>query len=548
MPETAAESSLGDVLRRVSGILIRRRWAILLPWCVVSLAGIGVLYQMPNQYTSQATLLVVPQQVPERYVTPTTQTNIADALQVMTQDVLSRTRLLELIDQFGLYTQERKRLAPEEVIELMRRYIELKPVEPASGRGSKDVNAFQISFMAEKAALAQEVTSKLTSFFIQANLKTREDQAANTTNFLHTQLETAKSRLAEQEDKMRQFKAQYLGELPEQLQGNLAIFNSAQSQLQNLENSLDRAQQQKVYLESLIAGYQRLAARVSPVTGVAIPTADPTAVAAPLQIAQTELSRLQTEREKLRVVYRDSHPDVQAINRQIASAQALFDRLQHAAAEQKRTARETAPTQTPVEKDQQDDDSTITQLKSQLEANRLDIENTLRNEATQKAAIAQYQSRLNLTPVREQQLASILRDYDLAKQEYTDLLGKEQQSQLATSLEKQQGGQQFRLVEPPSLPVIPSSPKRIKLSLGALGGGLALGLVFAFVLDLSRPTFHTTKEITSRLGAPLVIGLPLVFTEKEKRRRAWRRVFDWIGGVAVAAVVGAAEFYVLLHP
>jgi polysaccharide chain length determinant protein (PEP-CTERM system associated) len=473
---------------------------------------------------------------------------MADALQVMTQDVLSRTRLLELIDQFNLYAKERKRLAPEEVIELMRSYIELKPVESASGRRNGDVNAFQISFKAEKASLAQEVTSKLTSFFIQANLKTREDQAANTTNFLQTQLETAKSKLAAEEEKMRQFKAQYLGELPEQLQGNLAIFNSAQSQLTNLQNSLDRAQQQKVYLESLIAGYQRLAARGSTVPGVTTPAADPNRVAPPLLVAQTELSRLQTERDKLRAVYQDIHPDVQAINRQIASAQVVVDGLQRAAAEQERTAPETALAAAPAEKDPPGDDTSITQLKSQLEANRLDIENTLKNEAQQETVIAQYQSRLNLTPVREQQLASILRDYDLAKQEYTDLLGKEQQSQLATSLEKQQGGQQFRLVEPPSLPVIPSSPKRIQLSLGALAGGLALGLMFAFALELRRPTFYTIKEVTHRFGAPLVIGLPLVFTEKERRRQVWRRAFDWIGGVGVAAVVGAAEFYVVLHP
>src|SRR5580698_9176866 len=146
MPEI--ENSPADAVQRIVGIVVRGRWRVLLTATVVSLATVVVLYQIPNRYKSEASLLVVPQQVPARYVTPTTETNIADALQAMTQDVLSRARLLELIDEFGLYTKQRQRLAPEEVIELMRNYIGIEPVNPSSGR--RDINAFKISFVAEK--------------------------------------------------------------------------------------------------------------------------------------------------------------------------------------------------------------------------------------------------------------------------------------------------------------------------------------------------------------------------------------------------------------
>jgi polysaccharide chain length determinant protein (PEP-CTERM system associated) len=519
----------------------------LLTATVVTLATVVALYQIPNRYTSEATLLVVPQQVPARYVTPTTETNIADALQAMTQDVLSRARLLELIDEFGLYAKERQRLAPEEVLDLMRKYIDIKPVDPASGR--KDINAFKISFVAEKAALAQQVTSKLTSFFIQANLKTREDQATNTTNFLQAQLESAKSKLTVQEEKVRDFKARYLGELPEQLQGNLAIFNGAQTQLQNLENSLDRAQQQRVYLESLISGYQRLAARGVPVKSL-VPGVDNARQPGPLQIAESDLARLQAERARLVNIDRPSHPDVIAIERQISTEQAAIESLRISGNSKAGDAHEPALTPTsattaPVEAE---DDSSITQLKSQLEANHLDIENILKSEAQQKAVISQYQNRLNLTPVREEQLAGILRDYELSKQDYADLLGKEQQSQLATSLEKQQGGEQFRLVEPPSLPDLPSSPQRIKFSLMGIGAGLFLGLVVAFVTESARPALHTTKEVSQRFGAPLVIGLPVIYTRGEKRRRSWKKAFEWMGGSVLASAIGVAEWYVFWHP
>lgn len=543
MPET--EKSAADTLDRIKGIVVRGRWWILLTAAVVSLATVVVLYQIPNRYTSEATLLVVPQQVPARYVTPTSETNIADSLQAMTQDVLSRARLLELIDEFGLYAKERKRMAPEEVLELMRKYIEIKPADPTSGH--KDINSFKISFVAERASLAQEVTSKLTSFFIQANLKTREDQATNTTNFLQAQLESAKNKLTLQEEKVRDFKAQYLGELPEQQQGNLAIFNGAQLQLQNLENSLDRAQQQRVYLESLISGYRRLSARGAPVPGV--PAADTAHAPSPLQTAENDLARLRLEKTKLLSIYNSSYPDVRATDREIATTQAVIDSLRTSGNSQtditpepSRAVKTTAPAEA------SEDDSSITQLRSQLEANKLDIENILKSETQEKAVITQYQNRLNLTPVREQQLAGILRDYELSKQDYADLLGKEQQSQLATSLEKQQGGQQFRLVEPPSLPDLPSSPRRVKFSLMGLGAGLLLGLVAAFLMEIAWPTFHTTKEIIQRFGAPLVVGLPVVFTTSEARRRSWQKAGEWMGGSVLASAIAAIEFYVLRHP
>jgi hypothetical protein len=258
---------------------------------------------------------------------------------------------------------------------------------------------------------------------------------------------------------------------------------------------------------------------------------------------------LQTERAKLVNLDRPTHPDVVAIDRQISAEQVLIESLRPLGKAQPDTAPSLARgAQEPATAEVPEDDGSVTQLKSQLEANRLDIENIMKNEAQQKALISQYQSRLNLTPVREQQLAGILRDYDLSKQDYTDLLGKEQQSQLATSLEKQQGGQQFRLVEPPSLPDLPSSPKRVKSSLMGVGAGLLLGLALAFITDLARPTFHTAREVSQRFGAPLVVGLPVVLIRSEKRRRGWKKTFEFVGGSVLALVIGVAEFYVLKHP
>jgi succinoglycan biosynthesis transport protein ExoP len=545
MSETQTPPS--DVLARVGGTIARKWWLILLTATAVSCGTIAALYHVPNRYMSEATLLVDPQKVPTRYVTPTTETNLSDTLQAMTQDVLSRARLLQIIDEFGLYAKERRRLTPEEVIELMRSYITIEPIQPvAAAAGHTEINSFNISFIAEKAALAQQVTSKLTSLFIEANLKSREDQATNTTTFLDTQLANAKARLNAQEETMRDFKAKYLGELPEQQQGNLAILNGMQLQIENLGGSLGRAQQQRVYLESLISGYRRLAARGTPIAGTAQGIVSNRSLS-PLQAAENDLSRLEADRARLLTTYSQAYHGVKELDRQIAAEQSVVNKL--TASQKVQAADNTVDsTSSSPTADTWSEDSSMAQLQSQLEANRLEIQNIQKDEEQAKKLVAQYQDRLNMTPVREQQLASIQRDYDLASQDYKDLESKASQSQLATNLEKQQGGQQFRLLEPPSLPEVPASPKRIKLSLAGLGGGLLAGVLFAFVSEFARPTFRSAQEITRRLGAPLVIGLPLVLTTREMQRKNWRRILEFAVGSTLALAICAAEAYVLRHP
>ena len=189
------------------------------------------------------------------------------------------------------------------------------------------------------------------------------------------------------------------------------------------------------------------------------------------------------------------------------------------------------------------DPSAALQLKSQLEANRLEIENLSKEEEKLKASIDQYQKRLNQTPVREQQLAGVLRNYDQLKQDYADLLNKESQSRMAADLEKRQEGQQFRMVDQPSLPTVPSSPNRIKISLGGLAGGIALGLALAFLADFRDRSFRSEKILAERFAIPLVVGVPLVLTPGEQRVRTWMRTLEWTAGSGLALVVFVAELY-----
>jgi succinoglycan biosynthesis transport protein ExoP len=513
------EANLNKTLERLLGVIARHRWWIILPAAATIFATLIVLALIPSRYSSEATLLVVQQQVPERYVLPTTTTNIREALQATTQEVLSRTRLLGIIEEFGLYANERKRLSPEALLDLMRHDIVIEPLESASER--KDVTSFKISFIASNPQLAQEVTSKLTSLFIEQNLETREHQATTTTNFLREQLEVAKAKLADAEEQVRAFKMQHLGELPEQQAGNLAIMAGLQAQLQSTMASLSRAAEQREYLEAL-SEYRTLT-------------------------VSNDLARLKSERAKLLEHYTPQYPAVMKLNEKIAQTEASLKTLQLSRTSGVQLPSADTSTTSVIAPDT---DTSLGQLRGQLEANRLETENLSKDEKRLKDDIDQYQRRLNATPVREQQLAGILRNYDQLKQDYTELLAKESQSQMAADLEKRQEGQQFRLIDHPSLPTVPTSPNRIKISFGGAAAGIGLGLALAFLMDLKDSSFHSEEDLSQRFALPLVVGVPLLLTSNEERSRTRKRAFEWVAGSGLVLAVLLAqvyEFYLYRH-
>jgi polysaccharide chain length determinant protein (PEP-CTERM system associated) len=524
------EENLDVILNRFLGVAIRRRWWLLIPTAVIALGACLTSLQLPNRYESEATILVERQQVPERYVTANTTIDFGEVLLVMTDAILSRTQLLQIIDEFGLYPKERKRLVPEELVDLMRGNIKIEPLEKTSE--SKDLNAFRISFTGVDRHLAQEVTNKLTTLFIKENNKSREEQSTGTTNFLAEQLELAEAELKEQEGRVRDFKMSFLGELPEQQQGNLAILAGLHDQLQNTMATLARAHEQQVYLQSLLSQYQSLAAAGVAATG--------TPAASPTETIKAELIRLRNEKADLLARYTPKYPDVVKTDEQIKETEALLAAATEAPEPTKDgPVQESSKPARPTESD-----PAIAQLKSQLEANRIEIQNGTAEQKRIDSRIAEYQRRLNLTPVREQQLADLLRGYDLSKQHYDDLLNKKTQSELATSLERRQQGQRFRVIDPPSLPAKPSSPARVKISLAGLAVGIAVGLALAFFAEIRDHSLRDEQELRRVFAFPLMLGMPMLLSKAEERRRSRGALLEWLGGAALCLLICATEFYI----
>ena len=494
MAET--DTGAADLASRLQGLLRRRVWWILVPTCSIALLSVAVVFTLPNLYTSEATLLALQPQVSSRFVTPLAATSVGDSIQSLTRQVMSRTRLTGIIDEFHLYPKLRGRAPAEQIVEVMRRDIEIQTLDLSRARN--DFNAFRVSFTADNAQVAHDVTSRLTTFFIEENLKTRETQATSTADFLAEQLVAARRKLADQEQKIRTFEMQNGDARPERQQLNLGTLSDLRVQLQTTSSSLSRAQQDRVSLESQL---------------------------------NVNLARLQAEKSALLVRFTARHQDVVKKDQEIANTQALIDR-----------ARANASGKASAEVGSVD--PALTHIRDQVDANGVEIANLRREEDRIRGLIGQVQGRLGGAPALEQQLAAMNREYESLQQDVRDLQKRQLESQQMTSVEERGQGQQFRLADPPTLPLTPSSPQRPKLLLGGLAAGMGIGFLLAFFLESRDHSFHTEKALKQRYPVPLVVGVPLLFTPAESKSHNWRLAAGWMAGSFMVLVVMAAEWYV----
>src|SRR6516225_3875956 len=517
-------------------IAVRRRWTIVLPlflcWCLVW----SLTWLLPSTYKSEALILVEQQKVPEQYVVPNVTVSLQDRLQSMTQQILSRTRLESTINRLHLY-ETRGRFPftqSQDSVDQMRRDIKIDLVEAPAKPGQ--LTAFKIRYSAATPQLAQQVNSELTSLFIEENLKSQEQLSESTTAFLQSQLADARAKLEEQEAKVRAFKANHFGNLPSQLESNVQILNGLQTQLQTTQQALDAANQQRLYLESLQQEYQSVQASLN--NGDASTTSPGT--------LDKDLADLRRQLQEARLKYTEDYPGVIRLKDKIAQIEKMKQDIDaEAAADQKSVQSANDFDAAAAASVEHGSTSPMMQIQSQLKANRLEIQNYQQRQKQIETDITTYRARLNLTPETEQELADVSRGYEESKANYNSLLQKQNDSQLATSLEQRQQGEQFRILDPPSLPTRPSSPNHLLTSLAGLMFGLVAGLVLTAVLEMTDPRVRQEKDLEDAVLIKVLVGIPHLDIPGEDRTRALFRRFELSAMILIAIFLLFGNLYAL---
>lgn len=517
---------------RLLDIARRRHMQFLIPLFLGWLVVWGSSWFLQARYKSGTLILVEEPTMPKNYVVPNVNDDLQGRLQSISQQILSRTRLLLIVDNLNLYNgKDQAKLTPDDKVERMRKDIDIDLVRDRDN----SINAFKISFSASSPLIAQQVTGKLTHLFIDENLKVREQQSEDTTHFIQSQLETARDTLAKQEAKIRDFQAAHQGELPTQQTTNLQILSGLQAQFQSEQDALNNAKQQRVYAQTLVDQYRTLQMSTRH-------TADGSPSGLPGIDAQ--LDKLKSQLAELSSHYTDNYPDVQRLKREIAKAEKNRDNV-IASLKSKPADPEAADSShdaiDPTES------APLLQLQGQLRASQNEIVNREQAIADLKSRIGEYQRRLNSEPASEQQLAELTRGYDQSKANYDDLLKKENASQMATSMEHLQQGERFTMLDPPTLPLKPAFPNRLKFCAMGFAAGIFLGALVVGVMEFLDDRLHSDQEIKKLLTTAVISEVPEILTTADEQHTRRRLIFGWVMAVLIFVSILAGSAFSYLH-
>lgn len=534
----------GDLsIEHYARVIFHRKWIVIVVFLLGTIGTFIFTSRLPDVYSSETVILVDPQKVPDTYVRSTVTGDVRNRLGTLSQQILSVTRLQKIIDSLNLYPEERKIMAREDIITRMRKDISVSIVSDFGA--NQELQAFRISYSGKQPRLVAQVTNELASLFIEENLKAREQQATGTTEFLNNQLQETRKALEGQEGKLRDFKLKHIGEMPEQQSASLQILGQLQSQLQLESEALSRAEQQKNYLQSMMATQTN-----APV--VDMDNSDTVKISSKAvdkrSPSQNQVSSTRAKLAALLTRYSDEHPDVRRLKRQIEDEDAKQAKERNEPA----PGSESQPTEPadfvvassqPKRPSQQPRMISNPVLTSQLGVAEAEIAKHREEQQRISKSLSRYQARLEAIPVREQQITELVRDYEIAKGHYKQLLEKQMSAETATQLEIRQKGERFSVLDPAQPAERPSRPQRSLINAAGSITGLALGLLLALVTELLGMSITTPEQIVAVSGYPVLEVIPVIYTHADRVSQKRRLVLS----MASAGVILLASCVFLIY-
>jgi len=527
-----------DIVRRHKG------W-IFGPFLFTLVASVVGVYLYPDSFVSQAVVKIVPQQVPQNMVQSAINQQMSDRINSMAQTILSRTVLTTIINSFGLYQRERSRMPIEDVVEQMKRAIQIQPV--ASPTGTVDrIPAFAVSFSYDNRLTAQRVVQDLVSRFIDENIRNRSNATFQTTQFMKDQLDDAKKQLDAAEDKLAAYRMQNNGRLPDQMDSNMRQLAALQSQASYLSARISAVNQEKLQMESNVRIFKDQLANLT--KDASLLQNSPDRKSPELLDAERDLNTSQDQLTVLRQHYKDTFPDVQIAIARVEGARKKVKDVQAADAA-KKTDSDTTASVTPAAqqtvRERRDIEASIKRFQSALEARELDLQDNTKQLKAVNDAIGGFQGRMSTVPLGEKQYSDLLRDRDLVKERFVDLSGKLSKAEIAQEMEGRKQGETLELLDPASLPTTPTEPKRPMVILLGAGFGLILGISIAGVREMKDTSLKNLKDVRAYTQMSILGSVPLLendFVVRRRRRLTW---LGWTTACLSAAVVmsGSVVYY-----
>jgi uncharacterized protein involved in exopolysaccharide biosynthesis len=553
-------------LHQYWAIVKRRKWHIIIPAVGVFLACAIIALLLPAVYKSSATILIEAQEIPQDLVRTTVTGYVEERLQTINQIVLSRSKLLEIMNNFNLYQDLRNRYTTEEIIEKMREDIQMETIQaevvnPQSGRPGSATIAFTLSFESDNSRTAAQVANVLTSLYLEENLRNREEKARTTFQFLENQIETLRSEILATEAKIADFKNKHIQVLPELMQVNLQTMERIEREMAGKEVQIQSLISRKVYLEGQLATVEPSMYSTS-VGGQRVMT------------PQEELETLRSQYLGLKATLSEGHPDVIALKKrldamegEVSGRDTLRERraqlqvketelvqlkkrfsdkhpdvvkLSKTVAELKADVEQLAQKQIVLRADEKPENPSYINLQTQIVSTEIEIGNAQKELDELKAAYSDYQKRVEMTPQVEQQYRALERDYANAQGKYQDTMARLMAAREAKGLEESRMGEKFTLVDPPITPEIPDRPNRLAIVLIGVVLAIGAGISFGSLAEYMDRSVRRADDLEQFTGHPVLAVIPFLATQEERTRKArhkWAIAAGSVGVIVIAMVL-----------
>jgi succinoglycan biosynthesis transport protein ExoP len=480
LTETETTSNANQALS-IARMLWNKRWLVLALWLALSALGIFVAWALPPVYKAEAVVLVDSQKIPEAFVSSTVQGDVADRLALISQSVMTSSRLLQIIKDFGLYAHELDHLTREELLGKIREDIKVEFEKNWTGDRMK---AFRLSYQGRDPKVVADVTNRLAGLYVAENTRARENQAEQTVQFLSKQLREAKLSLDAQDQKVARFKQEHNGSLPEQENSLLASLSNATVEMQGIQASIARAEENKLTLEASLAAAESSAANLQASLAREAKGLSGGASAVPRSVTLAEQLRA------MRLKYTADHPDVKTLERALEEA-----RRQEA-------EQPTASTPDPIDNrpvrtspELMQLHERVASLRAQIDAVNHQIASYEKQRDQLSASVGDYQARMGRLPLVEQEMADLKRNYDESAASYNSLLQKKLAAGIATDMERSQKSERFTVIDPAHAPQTPQKPMRLVIALASVAIGLVLALAVGLGLEFRKGTLLGEWEL-----------------------------------------------------
>lgn len=536
----------------------RRRLSIFTIAAVIFLIGVLAALLWPPTYRSSATILIKEQDIPPDLVRSTVTSYASQRIQAISQMVMARSNLLEIIKKYDLYADDRERLTTEEIVGEMRDNIDLQMidaevVDPRSGRPTAATIAFQLSFSGEYPAQVQKVANELTSLYLKENLKERSEKASETFAFLTDESERLKRQIEGLEQQLATFKEQHVNELPELTQLNMQLMDRTEREMADIDSQIRSQEERKIYLEGQLAQLKPFGADVSldPATRLQALRTDylrliaryspdhPDVIRAKREIEALEaetgqvnsageqlkqLEAMKGELATLQKKYSAEHPDVTKLKRQIENLERNIPETPEPASGKLATAARENP-----------DNPAYISLQSQVEAADSEIRSLRNKKKELKARLAEYENRLVQTPQVEREYKALNRDMQNAVAKYQEIRAKQMEAQVSQQLEQERKGERFEIIEPAILPEEPVSPNRPAILFLSLVLALGAGIGYAAIAESMDDSVRGGKSLLAAAGTPPLAEIP--YLQSDAEIGAGKRRFRLRAAAAVGVIV-----------